>query len=84
MKIAPGDEGALEQLRQVARVAVEPALGLHEIEEQHPGESREGQRVPVGARARRGKPVGESLERGAEGAEESGSDAFTGEHVAGS
>ena len=40
MKVTPGGERTVEQTRHVSRIAVQPALRLDEVEEEHPGERR--------------------------------------------
>src|SRR5439155_21776185 len=70
LKAAPQRETLVEPVDQVARVAVEPPLCLHEVEEQHARERGEGEGVTLCAAARGGEPVGQPFERQAEGLEE--------------
>ena len=82
VEVAARRQRAVEQMRQVAAVAVEPPLLLHEIEEEHARERGERQRVPVRAAARCGEAIGEALEHGAEGPEEARRDRFSAEGLA--
>ena len=73
---------AFEQMRDVTEVAVQPALGLDEIEEEHACEGGERERVPIGARPRRAQPFGQLYQRVPKGAKEAGCDSLAREHLA--
>src|SRR5207247_1722341 len=66
----------------IAAVAVEPALLLYEVEEEHARQGGEREGVPVGAAPWPSEAIGEALEHGAEGAEESRRDALGAERLA--
>src|SRR2546426_2189114 len=55
-------QALVEAVDQVAPVAVEPALGLHEVEKQHPRQRGEREGVALGAAARRGEAIGQRSE----------------------
>ena len=78
----PAGERPVKQMRDVARVAVQPAFRLDEIEEEHAREGRERERVAIEMGARRSQAVGQVQQRGAECAEEAGCDALAGQHFA--
>src|SRR5207247_4611641 len=82
VEVAAGGQRAIEQARQIAAVAVEPALLLYEIEEEHARQGGEREGVPVDAAPWPGEAIGEALEHGAEGAEESRRDALGAERLA--
>ena len=72
-------KSAVQQARDVPVVAVEPALGLDEIEEKHARECRECEGVTMDPGVGGRQSIGQPLEGRSEGAEESGGDAFAGE-----
>ena len=81
LKRAARREGLVEPVDQVAAVSVQPALRLDEVEEQHPREGREGERMALAAAARFRQPVGEPLEHAAERLEEAGRDTLARERL---
>src|SRR5581483_7544810 len=50
--------------------AVQPALALHEVKEEDPGELEQREAVPLGGARPRGEGGGHAVERGPEGAKE--------------
>ena len=48
MEVAPCREVTVHFIGQEARPAVEPSLGLHEVQEEDPGEIKQPERVAVG------------------------------------
>ena len=82
VKVMPARQRPIEEARHVARVPVEPALGLNEIQEEHAGQGREGERVTVAARSGRRQALGQPIERGTKRPEKAWRDAFTREHFA--
>ena len=82
MEVAAPRERPVEQVRQVTPVAGEPALLLHEVEEEHAGQRRQGEGVAVTAWARASELVGEVRQRRAECAEEARGHAFAREGIA--
>ena len=73
---------APEAMDEVLPVAVEPSLGLHEVEEQHPRERGEGERVPLEPAGRSRQTVCKPLQGGAKRLEEARGDALTRERLA--
>jgi len=84
VKVQLPGEGALQQPGQVTMVAVEPALRLHEVEEQHARQRGERQVMPIGAHMWNSQPIGEAVEGLAEGAKETRCDPFGRQHLANS
>src|SRR5256884_9997746 len=82
VKVAPAGDALIETVDQKAPVAVQPALRLHEVEEQHPGERGEREGVALGPAAGRRQAVGQPLQRGPEHPEEPRGDAFARERFA--
>ena len=78
---AAGDR-PVEEVRHVARVAVQPPFRLDEIEEEHAREGGERQCVPIDLRAGRAQAVGQAIERAAKGTKEAGRHAFARQHLA--
>src|SRR2546428_13987759 len=52
LKRAARPEGLVEPVDHVAAVSVQPSLRLHEVEEQHPREGGEGERMALATAAR--------------------------------
>jgi hypothetical protein len=65
---------------QEIRPAVEPALGLHEVEEEHPGEGQECEQTPVGRVARLDLGA-RALDQAPERREEARADLLGGQHL---
>src|SRR5213075_683627 len=82
MKVAPAEQGAVEQVWHVARVAVQPAFRLDEIKEEHASQCGQRQSVAVETGTRRAKLLGQVHQRAAERAEETWCDAFARQHLA--
>src|SRR5439155_787475 len=82
VEVAPGGEALVEAVDQVAPVAVQPALRLDEVEEQHTGEGGERERMPLAPAAGRRQAVCQPLQRGPEHPEEPRGDPFARERFA--
>src|SRR2546428_9816963 len=77
VEVAPPCERLVEAKWEVPAVAVEPALLLDEVQEQHARERGQGEGVAIGGAMRGGsEPLGEPGEQGPEGAEEAVRDAL--------
>src|SRR5438105_6807444 len=76
VEVTTRGQRAIEQSWYVARVAIEPALRLDEIEEEHAGECRQRERVTIHFRSRRVQAIGEPIQRRAECPEETGCNAL--------
>src|SRR5207247_10840585 len=82
MEESAGGKRAIEQVCDKARVAVQPAFRLDEIEEQHASERGERERVSIDPHARRPQTVGQTIEGTAKRAKEAGRHAFARKHLA--
>jgi len=76
VEVTTRGQRSIEQSWYVARVAIEPALRLDEIEEEHAGECRQRERVTIHFRSRRVQAVAEPIQRRAECPEETGCNAL--------
>ena len=76
MKVAAGGERAVEQPRDVTGVAVQPALRLNEIEEEHARQRGQRQGVTIEARAWRAQPLSQPIQRAPKCSKEARRDAF--------
>ena len=81
VKRPPGGDAVVESADQVAAVPVQPPFSLDEVEEQHPCERGQRERVPLRPAARGRQPISEALERGAERAKEAWCDGFARERL---
>src|SRR2546428_8463330 len=80
VEVAPPCERLVEAKWEVPAVAVEPALLLDEVQEQHARERGQGEGVAIGGAMRGGgEPLGEPGEQGPGGAGEAGRDALRAE-----
>ena len=73
LDLAPPGQHAVDLLAQKMRLAVEPAFGLHEIEEKHPSELQQRELVPLIGWNPGGKGAAHPLEGTAEGREKAAS-----------
>src|SRR5258706_2292460 len=80
MEVPAGAECPVEQVWDVAGVAVEPAFGLDEIEEEHARECGERERVAIDTRAWSAEPFGQPVECATKSTEEPWRDAFARQH----
>ena len=81
VKVPARREGPIEESGHIAGVAIEPALRLDEIKEEHAGERRQRERMAIRAGSRRAQAIGEPVQSCAKRPEEAGRDALAGEHV---
>src|SRR5262245_8059322 len=82
MEVAAAGQCMIEQLRQVASIAVEPSLFLDEVQKQHSRQSREREGVAVVAAAGLRQTIGEPLQGVSESPEEPDGDRLAGEGIA--
>src|SRR5256714_754244 len=76
VEVTTRGQRSIEQSWYVARVAVEPALRLDEIEEEHAGECRQRERVTIHFRSRRAQAIAEPIQSCAERPEKPGCNAL--------
>ncbi|HZJ72550.1 MAG TPA: hypothetical protein VFF36_16570, partial [Planctomycetota bacterium] len=81
VQAAPARQAVVHGARQEVGATVEPALALHEIEEEHAGELKQGQRMAIGRGGAGRQRLGESGEHAAELPEEPRAERFDGHRV---
>ena len=72
VEVTTRGQRSIEQSWYVARVAIEPALRLDEIKEEHAGECRQRERVTIHFRSRRAQAIAEPIQSCAERPEKPG------------
>src|SRR5207237_255498 len=80
VEVTTRGQRSIGQSWYVARVAIEPALRLDEIKEEHAGECRQRERVTIHFRSWRAQAIGEAIQCHAECPEKPGCNALAREH----
>ena len=79
MERPPPSEAVVDGARHEIGASIEPALALHEVEEEHAGELQQGKCAAIGCRGSRRHGVAKLLEGMAELTKEAGAERFDGE-----